>query len=199
VLVPLTLILVIAAGAMLWSKRQASGSTLNLETTGTAALPRYLGGGALVSLVLAMVLQVGSYGMPIGLPGFEGIFFPAGPEPSGVYEWVQKNLPPSRIYSVGLRPYGLYGFPFQNQVIAALGSGQWRYSDGLQVIRQYQSEYLALSLDPFSRQAPADLAKILQQPQAFEPVYQDSLALVFRITDQGRALAAQSPPATVIH
>jgi Dolichyl-phosphate-mannose-protein mannosyltransferase len=197
VLVPLTLILVIAAGAMVGSKRQASGS--GLETAGTAALPRYIGGGALVGLGLAMVLQVGSYGMPIGLPGFEGIFFPAGPEPSGVYEWVQKNLPPSRIYSVGLRPYGLYGFPFQNQVIAALGSAGWRYSDGLQAIRQHQSEYLALSLDPFSRQAPADLAKILQQPQAFEPVYQDSLALVFRITDQGRVLAAQSPPATVIH
>jgi hypothetical protein len=196
VMVPLTLILLIAGGAMLWSKRQAVGATFKLETAGLAALPRYLGGGGLLALLLAMVLQAGSYGVPIGLPGFEGIFFPMGPEPSGVYAWVQKNLSHAKIYSVGLRPYGLYGFPFQNRVVAALGSADWRYSDGLRVIRQYQSEYLALSVDPFSRQVPAEVNQLTRQPQAFELVYQDSLALVFRITDQGRTLAAQSP---VVH
>jgi Dolichyl-phosphate-mannose-protein mannosyltransferase len=193
VLVPLTLILGLAAGAMLWSQRLQPGTTLNLETTGTATLPRYLGAGGLVGLVVAMGLQVGTYGMPIGLPGFEGIFFPMGPEPSGVYEWVQTHLSYTKIYSVGLRPYGLYGFPFQNRVIAALGSADWQYRDGLQVIRQYQPDYLALSVDPFSHQVPAEVTQLVSQPQAFELVYQDSLALVFRITDPGRALAAQSP------
>jgi hypothetical protein len=136
-----------------------------------------------------LVMQLFSYQPPTGLPGFDRILFASNPPPSQVYAWVQKNLSNTSIYSIGLRPYGLYGFPFSNRVIYNLGSSDWNYQEGLRIIRKFKPQFIAISLDPFTGQPPKDIALLIRQPQIFEAVYQDSLSVVFRVSEIGQPLA----------
>lgn len=128
-----------------------------------------------------IAFQLTTYQPAIGLPGFDSILFASNTKPSQVYSQVQQNIRNSVIYSIGLRPYGLYGFPFSNQVIARLGSIDWNYQEGAEIIRQYQPDFIVFSRDPFSGQVPNDLAFLLNQPKRFEIVYQDPLAAIFRV------------------
>lgn len=48
-----------------------------------------------------------------GLPGFETV---QGLPRTGAYEWVRQLKRPHRIYSAGLRPYGLFGKDWQHEV-----------------------------------------------------------------------------------
>jgi hypothetical protein len=136
-----------------------------------------------------LVIQLFTYQPPTGLPGFDNILFTSNRLPSQVYAWVQKNLSNTSIYSIGLRPYGLYGFPFSNQVIYNLGSSDWNYQEGLRIIRKFKPQFIAISLDPFTGQPPKDITLLIRQPQIFEVVYQDSLSVVFRVSEIGQPLA----------
>ncbi|MBW4523039.1 MAG: hypothetical protein KME16_25660 [Scytolyngbya sp. HA4215-MV1] len=147
---------------------------------------RLLGYFNFIGLFL-LVSQIATYQPPVGLPGFDSVLFASNVKPSEIYHWVQKNLHHTVIYSVGLRPYGLYGFPFSNQVIYRLGSVDWTYQEGLKTIRDFQPQFIAISRDPFSTTVPKDLAFLFNQPKAFEVVFQDSLAAVFRITKEGKS------------
>jgi hypothetical protein len=137
--------------------------------------------------VLVLSVQIATYQPPTGLPGFDSVLFASNVKPSEIYRWVQRNLHNTTIYSVGLRPYGLYGFPFDNRVIYRLGSVDWTYREGWKTIQEFQPQYIAISRDPFFTTIPQDLAFLLNQPKAFEVVYQDSLAAVFRIIEAGRS------------
>lgn len=140
--------------------------------------------------MIISLLQVMTYQLPQGLPGYNGIFFPAGRQTSDVYDWVQRHLDHATLYSVGLRPYGLYGEPYHNQVVSfRLESEGWTLQEGLQVIRQEQPQYLAISLDPFTRKAPPDIFEMAKHPEVFQIVYHDPLAVVFRITDRVKSLS----------
>ncbi len=130
-------------------------------------------------------LQFLSYQYPRGLPGHNQILFnPQNAPISQVYNWVQSNLVDTHIYSVGLRPYGLYGYPFSNDVFYELGSQGWTYRNGLQIIQENQLEYLVISRDPFSGDFPEDLNLLIQSSDLFEIVYQDPLAFVFHVSSQ---------------
>lgn len=193
-IIPITIILSLFFLSQLFNRYRQNAAKLGavLDSLNSSGKRRsttlFLGGIHLIGSVL-IVFQLVSYQAPVGLPGYDGIFFPVGNNPSQIYQWVQKNLTHTTIYSVGLRPYGLYGFPFSNRVVYQLESSQWRYQDGLKLIRESKPKYLAISLDPFTRTAPVEIQSLVSQPRAFELVYRDSLALVFRITEFGQALA----------
>ncbi|MGI0491815.1 hypothetical protein ACN4EG_08380 [Alkalinema pantanalense CENA528] len=205
IIFPLTLILAIGLLSQLvgqiWQARLANHSDLRLlgqaleipidpasgQRARSQTLPWLSGIGG--SVLLLLMLQVNGYQPPQGLPGHDGILFPFGQTPSGVYQWVQQNLDQATIYSVGLRPYGLYGFPYRNKVVASsLGSGNWTLAEGMAVIEREHPQYLAISLDPFSRQVPPGILEVAKNPQFFQVVYQDSLAVVFRIPENVKSL-----------
>ncbi|MGV0025978.1 phospholipid carrier-dependent glycosyltransferase [Phormidesmis priestleyi] len=189
VIIPVTIILSLYFLSQLleqWTKKLSFERLHQSKKRRSTAL--FLASINIIGAIL-LVSQLISYQPAIGLPGYDGIFFPVGEKPSKVYEWVQKNLTNTVIYSIGLRPYGLYGFPFSNRVVYQLDSIGWKYQNGLKVIRDSKPQYLAISLDPFTRAVPADIQSLTSQPKAFELVYQDDLALVFRITETGQALA----------
>jgi hypothetical protein len=146
-------------------------------------------GGLSLMVAGILLLQLVIYQPPIGLPGFNNILFAGNPPASQIYSWVQSHLSHTIIYAVGLRPYGLYGFPFSNRVIYDLGSSTWSYQQGLQTIHEFKPEFIAISLDPFTGQAPKDIAMLAREPRAFEVVYKDARSAVFRVTAFGQALA----------
>lgn len=193
-LIPVTMILALALLMQLWEQWQAGRPELpallarfqRLATPNSTSrtIAALMGLGALV-----LALQISTYRPPQGLPGQEGIVFPGGGPASQVYAWVQQHVADQTIYAVGLRPYGLYGFPFRNRVVYELSSEGWQYDHGLAMLRRFRPQYIVICVDPFSRTAPQDLARLAQQPQAFPVVYVDPLAIVFRVTPAGQALA----------
>jgi hypothetical protein len=125
-------------------------------------------------LLTILALLTTTYKPPLGLPGYEGIFFPFGKTPSGLYAWVQENLRDRTIFSVGPRPLGLYGPNWSNRVIARLGATH---------IPEIPADTtdLILTYDPFTRKLPDNLRQIIQQP-GWAITYQDPLALVLHRT-----------------
>jgi hypothetical protein len=125
-------------------------------------------------ILTTLALLTTTYKPPLGLPGYEGIFFPFGKTPSGLYAWVQENLRDRTIFSVGPRPLGLYGPTWSNRVIARLGATH---------IPEIPTDTtdLILTYDPFTRKLPDNLRQIIQQP-GWAITYQDPLALVLHRT-----------------
>lgn len=127
-------------------------------------------------LALVMGIQLASYEPPLGLPGYDRIFFWRQPNQpmSDIYRWVHSHLQGKTIYSVGLRAYGLYGFPFSNRVIEH--QGELNYPAIQAGFQLSQAQYLAISRDPFSGKFPEGMA---QFTDSLELVYHDPLAGVF--------------------
>jgi hypothetical protein len=125
-------------------------------------------------VLTTLALLTTTYKPPLGLPGYEGIFFPFGKTPSGLYAWVQGNLRDRTIFSVGPRPLGLYGSNWSNHVIAHLGATH---------IPEIPADTtdLIITYDPFTRKLPDNLRQVAQQP-GWEITYQDPLALVLHRT-----------------
>lgn len=143
----------------------------------------FLAGINTLGLIL-LLIQLFTYKPPVGLPGFNQILFVGNNPPSKVYEWVQKNITNSSIYGVGLRPYGLYNFPFSNQVTMTDSSAGWTLKEGLTLIKENHPQYLAISRDPFLGTFPQDILILAQNPDIFQPLYQDNMAIVFKITEK---------------
>ncbi len=125
-------------------------------------------------ILTTLALLTTTYKPPLGLPGYEGIFFPFGKTPSGLYAWVQGNLRDRTIFSVGPRPLGLYGPNWSNRVIAHLGATH------IPAIPADTTDMI-ITYDPFTRKLPDNLRQVAQQP-GWEITYQDSLALVLHRT-----------------
>lgn len=149
-------------------------------------------GGVTISGAILVGLQMFTYQPPQGLPGFNQILFARDVPPSQVYSWVQANVRNSTIYAIGLRPYGLYGFPFTNRVIYELSSDRWQYPAGRAKLLQFKPDYLAISRDPFTTNIPPDVAELINRPTIFKLVYQDPLAAVFQLTEYGKSLLEKS-------
>ena len=134
------------------------------------------------TLAFLTAAQLASYRTPEGLPGYDGIFFPMGQQESNVYRWVQKNIQASTIYAIGLRPYGLLGDRFSNRVIDRLGTSGWTWAEGELVVATQKPNFVAVCVDPFDRSIPLDeLKKMAGDGSKFNLVYQDDLAIVFRV------------------
>jgi hypothetical protein len=142
-----------------------------------------------VSIILVLVLaaiQLTTYKLPQGLPGYNSILFTTTTQSSPhqstqVYQWVQDNLHDQMIYAVGPRPYGLYGFPFSNRVISGGSPATWNYQVFRAEQEKIKANYLVLSVDPFTGNVSSDFQYLLANPQTYQPVYGDSLSRVFKI------------------
>ena len=141
----------------------------------------------LIIKVMASIIAVGlaqslTYTYPLGLPNFEAVIFVRNAESplSRVYMWVQENIVDQSIYTIGLRPYGLYNMPFSNRVIYGGDSDQWTYENALTIVQNDRPDFLALGRNPFNGQFPIALREMLNHPEQFEVVYGDQLAVVFK-------------------
>jgi hypothetical protein len=125
-------------------------------------------------VLTTLALLTTTYKPPLGLPAYEGIFFPFGQTPSGLYAWVQENLRDRTLFSVGPRPLGLYGPNWSNRVIAHLGATH---------IPEIPADVtdLVITYDPFTRQLPDNLGPIANQPN-LRIIYQDKLSIVLHRT-----------------
>jgi hypothetical protein len=170
-----------------WSDRLAQ----SCERPGRAA-SWWVVGPMVVMVAGAIALQLLTYRSPEGLPGFDHILFAPGPQTSKIYQWVQ-SLPvdqPKTLYSVGLRPFGLYGRGWQNRVIDGGSPRTWqlnqlsgRSGQPGQTGRSPAVDYLLLSLDPFTGDVPLAITELRRRPREFRPVYADDLAAVFEVVN----------------
>ncbi|MGA1409703.1 MAG: hypothetical protein ACO37W_08215 [Prochlorotrichaceae cyanobacterium] len=137
----------------------------------------------IIILSLLCLIQVTTYFPPKGLPNFEAILFVrnAGSPLSKVYQWIQQNVSDKTIYTIALRPYGLYNFPFSNRVIYPGDSDQFSYEQILEAVTIEQADYLAIGRNPFNGSFPIALEDLLKDTRQFELVYGDLLAAVFRV------------------
>ena len=172
VLIPCTLLL-LAYGVVCVSGRLFPPAlpikTLHLQQLHPWSLGLLLHGG----LALIVGIQLATYAPPIGLPHYDRIlFWPQPDQPiSDIYRWVHTHLHGQTIYSVGLRPYGLYGFPFSNRVIEH--QGEPTILAIKQGFENSQADYLAISRDPFTAEFPEGITQLVQEMKL---VYHDPLA-----------------------
>jgi hypothetical protein len=66
-------------------------------------------------------------------------------------------------------------------VVYSVDSDSWTYSQGLEVIQQFNPQFIVISRDPFSSQFPVDLKLLIEQSDKFKILYGDQLAVVFQI------------------
>ncbi len=190
-MIPLTLILILYGLSVVFDRTLQPKAWMDRLEQRQIASPSKLAIAIAGSVVFFWsIAQSGTYRAPEGLPGYHGIFFSSFATPaqtpgqspdSQIYAWVQKNIRNATIYSIGLRPYGLFGEQFDNVVIDRLGSSGWTQEEAEQVIQSRTPQYIAVCLDPFDRSIPPGLKSLLQQANRFEVVYRDPLAIVLRI------------------
>ncbi|MEY2979413.1 MAG: hypothetical protein ACO31I_01440 [Prochlorotrichaceae cyanobacterium] len=137
----------------------------------------------IIILSLLCLIQVITYLPPNGLPNFEAILFVRNAESplSQVYQWIQQNVSDKTIYTIALRPYGLYNFPFSNRVIYPGDSDQFSYEQILESLTIEQVDYIAIARNPFNGNFPIALKDLIEDTRQFELVYGDLLAAVFRV------------------
>lgn len=141
---------------------------------------------------------------PSGLPGYESI---KGLPPTRFYAWAQANETPLRIYSAGLRPYGLYGPRWQNAVFYDLGSvGLEPLEEGIArlaaVLTQFRPDLVAISVDPHphvpATEKPELVAWMRRHPEWFAEVFADATVSAFRVEPSAlEALRDRVPPGYV--
>lgn len=126
----------------------------------------------------------------LGLPGYEVI---KGLPQTEVYRWVQAQDVPRRIYSAGLRPYGLYGRTWGNRLfydlhsvtLSPLEAGQARIAA---IVDSFKPDLIIISVDPHSYTGPAEKPEIVewmkQQTRLFDEAYRDDAVSAFEVRPQ---------------
>jgi hypothetical protein len=132
---------------------------------------------------VALLAQATVYRMPDHLSDYPYLWAGA---PTAVYGWVADHIENRVIYSIGLRPYGLYGHGYGNKVFVTSAAT----TDGwLDDIRRFGPDYMVLPASrPFVPAGiySANLRKLPQMTNCFAPVYGDGQALVYRILPKAR-------------
>ena len=122
-----------------------------------------------------------------GLPGYEVV---RGLPKTEIYEWVQAQSQPMRIYSAGLRPYGLYGKKWSNTLfydlhsteLSPLETGEIRIAA---VVVRFIPDLILISVDPHSHKGTPKKPDIVnwmkERSDCFEEVYNDETVSGFTI------------------
>lgn len=124
------------------------------------------------------------------LPGYDQV----GSLPkTGVYQWAWEQDAPLRIYSAGLRPYGLYGKHWQHRLFYDLHSAELddlAYAKGrlASVIAFFDPQVILISTDPLQTVSPtqtptkpAITAWMNTQSDLFQPIYSDGAVSGYRV------------------
>jgi len=122
-----------------------------------------------------------------GLPGYDQI---KGLPRTNIYTWVQKQQNPLRIYSAGLRPYGLYGASWANTLfydlhsteLSPLEAGKARIAA---IIVNFRPDLILISVDPHGYTGmavkPDIVAWMRAESDYFEEVYNDETVSGFKL------------------
>jgi hypothetical protein len=137
----------------------------------------------IVALLMIAPAALGKHGIK-GLRNYEQV----KGQPTEIYQWVQKQPPGLRIYAAGLRPAGLYGADFSNQVFYDLHSSNLSDDragrDRLALVRaSFQPDLIIISADPHPYTVSTGIPQnewLGQQP-CVARVYQDPVVSAFKV------------------
>lgn len=141
-----------------------------------------------------------------GLPGYETV---RGLLKTEIYQWVQTQQSPIRIYSAGLRPYGLYGENWANKIfydlnlseLSPVEEGKIRVAA---IVRKFSPNLILISVDPNSDSGAGaekpDVVKWMRGlPECFEEVFNDETVSGFRVkAGAGEQLKSMVPEGYVL-
>ncbi len=161
---------------------------------------------ALVLTVMFAIPLYWSFNKQGNLFGYEQVF-PA-PQPqrlakTNIYTWVQGQQEPMRIYSAGLRPYGLYGRNWGNTLFydlhsSTLVSGPDGKKRIAAIVDQFGPDLILVSLAPHSNSPfgvkPEVIAWMQSRKDLFSEVYLDELVDGFRVNPDAKKILANEFP-----
>lgn len=142
--------------------------------------------------------------------GYDQVFPLPRPKPlatTNIYTWVQSQKEPLRIYSAGLRPYGLYGPNWGNTLFYDLHSSTLLSGpDGKKriaaVVDQFNPDIILISLAPHSNSPigvkPEVISWMKTRSDLFSEIYQDDLVDGFRVHPQAKEILAKEFPETYL-
>jgi len=182
-LFPVLVALVLSGLAMILARRVDVATprpAVAIEFTRPLATASVLLGATAIWLTAA-VCQFVFYEPPKGLPEADFVTFHTRRTP--VYTFVQRNLKNSRILSYGLRPYGLLGSDFSNNVIYDPQSITLKTEDLDYTLEHNPGlDYLLIARDPhmFQQGLPPSVADLEKRP-GFEVFYRDEDVVGFAV------------------
>lgn len=149
-----------------------------------------------IAVVLVLMLALPFYwGLKKqdNLFGYDQVFEPPKPKrlpKTNVYTWVQNLNEPLRIYSAGLRPYGLYGKHWANEIFYDLHSSTLvSESVGAKrvaaVVSQFEPALILISIAPQANsplgEKPGVIAWMKARPDLFSVAYSDDIVTGFKV------------------
>ena len=147
--------------------------------------------GGLISISLITILALAwQTQRSAPLPGYDQV----GALPkTGIYQWAWEQEAPLRIYSAGLRPYGLYGKHWQHQLFYDLHSAELNDVDYgkarlASVVQYFGPQVIIIATDPLQSMSattapskPAITTWMNTQSDLFEPIYSDGVVSGYRV------------------
>ena len=125
---------------------------------------------------------------------------------TGVYRWVWGQEAPMRIYSAGLRPYGLYGKHWQHALFYDLHSAELNdlaYGKArlASVVQYFDPQVILISTDPLQSMSatttpskPAITTWMNTQSDMFAPIYSDGAVSGYRVLPAAKVLLQEWLP-----
>lgn len=138
--------------------------------------------------------------------GYDQVFAPPKPQQvlrTNVYTWVQGLKEPQRIYSAGLRPYGLYGRNWSNVLFYDLHSSTLVAGlDGKKriaaIVDQFGPDLILISLAPHANSPLGIQPEVLTWMQArkdlFSEDYSDDIVRGYRLKPGAKEILAREYP-----
>jgi hypothetical protein len=166
--------------------------------------------GALILILMLAIPYYWSTKKQANLFGYEEVFASPKIEPlpkTSVYTWAQNLKEPLRIYSAGLRPYGLYGRHWGNTLFYDLHSstlvdgpnGKKRIAA---VVDQFGPDLILISLAPHANSPfgiqPAVLTWMQDRVDLFTEVYSDDIVRGYRVKPDTKEILAREFPESYI-
>lgn len=162
--------------------------------------------GALILMLMLAIPYYWSTKKQTNLFGYEEVFASPKIEPlprTNVYTWTQNLKDPLRIYSAGLRPYGLYGRHWGNTLFydlhsSTLVSGPDGKKRIAAVVDQFGPDLILISLAPHANSPlgiqPAVLTWMQERVDLFTEVYSDDIVRGYRVKPGAKEILARDYP-----
>lgn len=193
----------LVTSALIWSTALVQASSWIKSTFKPLTMCRLL--AVLMLSLLTVISLTWSFLRTPPLSGYDQV----GALPkTQIYQWVWNQEVPLRIYSAGLRPYGLYGKYWQHHLFYDLHSAELNdlaYGKArlASVVQTFAPEVILISIDPLQTQTQPSKPSITtwmdSQTQLFEPIYTDAVVSGYRLLppaySQLREYLQQNTPA----